>query len=118
MEILIVEEHLSLHSYLKRELEGADFTDAYSVRAGHKALHDGFLFICVGACVKGSQPTTLPLIKKMDKKFGGPTFIFGMSGIPAFCEKMKKAGCDYVGDRILMAEKIKEIIKQARERRE
>ncbi len=114
MNGLIIENEESVHTFLAREIAEVEFTHAYSIEEGVKKVNYGFYFIIVGPCTSGSQPTTLDLIKELENTYAVPSIIVGVSGVPDFCEKMKKAGCHFVGDRILMAEKIKEIIKKNR----
>ena len=109
IKILLVSSENYNESFLVGKLAGfGEIIRVNSGSTGKKRLSAGLGFggVIAASCVSGQQPTTLPFIR-MARKISPKGQIFGLSGVPGFREKMKKAGCNITGDLKSMPGRIK-----------
>ena len=119
IKVLVVEDNEGLHKmwgkmFRKRMLGILDhkilILSAYSIEEAEQlfSASPDVRLIAVDACVPGTCQNTLPLIRAIRKCFVGP--MIAISSDKAYRRKSMEAGCDYECDKILLPEKIFEIL--------
>lgn len=110
-KVLIVEDSDYYRSIWADELEGkvtlksvADIEGA-ELWFNHEPNFDA---IVMDACVPGSTPNTLPLVRKFRASFAGP--IIAVSSDYGYLQDLLKAGCDHESSKDALPKKLLEVL--------
>ena len=94
-KVLIVEDHAPLQEVWKLALRGkVEIISAFSIEEAKEkfAANPDIVAIIVDACVPGSEPNTMSLLREFRATFNG--LIIATSNVPEYRQDLVLAGCD------------------------
>lgn len=113
MKILILEDNSHLQKFFLAELEemGINALGALSVEEAESLFgqHPDVKLIVVDACVPGSQPTTMPFVKKV-RAGGYKSTMIAMSSHAEYRRQLLEAGCNEACEKGYLISKIKNLL--------
>ena len=111
-KILIIEDRMDIQKEWKDSLAEypVEIISAYSVVGAKIAFNSNndLDIIAVDACVPGSEPNTMEIVKNFRTLFRGP--MIAISNRDDFNNLLVSAGCDHKTEKYKLFEKIKEIL--------
>lgn len=111
-KVLLVEDNQSMHDLWRRMLVGyeIELISAFTIEEAKKQFNDNpdIEAIVMDACVPGSRPTTLRLVREFRRTFEGP--MIAVSNLKSYRRKLIHAGCDYQSEKESLHLKLLEIL--------
>ena len=110
-KVLVVDDWERMHSMWKQKLNNkVTILSAFTIEQAEKifATNPDCSAIVIDACVPGTSPTTLPLVRKIRETFGGP--MIAISGQKSYRWKLMQAGCDHESTKGTLPQKVLEVL--------
>ena len=110
-KVLVVEDEEYMHEIWRWELDGkVVLLSAVSVAEAEEQFtaNPDIVAIVMDACVPGSLPNTLPLVRKFRETFKGP--IIAISSNKSYRRQLVRAGCDHESTKNFLPQKLLEIL--------
>ena len=111
LKVLIVEDDRLQHEYYTATLGGkVEIIPVFSIEVAiiQFANNPDIAAIVMDACVSGTEPNTMELVRQFRKKFSGP--MIAASGESLYRKQLIKAGCDYQSEKLNLPIKLLEIL--------